>query len=72
MTHLHRGHVFHISGRPTVEDAAQSLVSIPDGVLAIDDAGTIVYCGEFESLPGDLAGGEIHDHRPGFLLPGFV
>ncbi|AGT93760.1 guanine deaminase [Rhodococcus sp. WS1] len=72
MTHLHRGHVFHISGRPTVEDAAQSLVSIPDGVLAIDDAGTIVYCGEFESLPGDLAGGETHDHRPGFLLPGFV
>jgi len=72
VTHLHRGHVFHISGRPTVEDAAQSLVSIPDGVLAIDDAGTIIYCGEFESLPSDLEGAETHDHRPGFLLPGFV
>ena len=72
MTHLHRGHVFHISGRPTVEDAAQSLVSIPDGVLAIDDAGTIVYCGEFGSLPSGLEGAETHDHRPGFLLPGFV
>lgn len=41
-------------------------------MLAIDDAGTIVYCGEFESLPSDLKGAETHDHRPGFLLPGFV
>ncbi len=49
-----------------------ALVSIPDGALAVDDAGTIVYCGRFAELPAQYSGWNRSDHRPGFLLPGFV
>ncbi|MBY4129330.1 guanine deaminase [Rhodococcus fascians] len=69
---VHRGHVFHVAGSPTVMDAAAALVSIPDGALVVDEDGVIEFCGEFDSLPDQFAGIPIEDHRPGFLLPGFV
>ncbi|MDI9917339.1 amidohydrolase family protein [Rhodococcus sp. IEGM 1379] len=72
MTQLHRGHVFHISGSPTVDKAADALVSVPDGVLAFDNNGVVVFCGDYENLPEQFRHGDMHDHRPGFLLPGFV
>jgi cytosine/adenosine deaminase-related metal-dependent hydrolase len=72
MIHLHLGHVYHLRGAPTVTAAPQALVSIPDGALVIDDSGHIVYCGERSDLPAEHASATVHDHRPGFLLPGFV
>ena len=72
MTRIHLGHVFHIAGQALVTNAAKALVSIPDGALVVDDAGHIVYCGERSSVPDDHAAAEVRDHRPGFLLPGFV
>lgn len=72
MSQVHFGHVFHIAGQALVTDAASALLSIPDGALVIDDGGQIVFCGERSALPDGHAGAEVHDHRPGFLLPGFV
>lgn len=72
MSQVHFGHVFHIAGQALVTDAASALVSIPDGALVIDDGGQIVFCGERSALPDGHAGAEVHDHRPAFLLPGFV
>jgi guanine deaminase len=69
---VHLGHVYHVAGSPKVTEAAAALVSIPDGALVIDDAGVITYCGERESLPTDTRSASVVDHRPGFLLPGFV
>lgn len=72
MTQLHLGHVFHVAGSPALTGAASALVSIPDGALAIDGSGRIVFCGERAALPPEFDGAEVRDHRPGFLLPGFV
>ena len=48
------------------------MVSIVDGALAVDADGRIAYSGEFEQLPADLSTWPVGDHRPGFLLPGFI
>ncbi|QII08720.1 amidohydrolase family protein [Rhodococcoides fascians A25f] len=72
MARVHRGHIFHVAGSPTVTDAATALVSIPDGALVVGDDGIIEFCGEFDSLPSRFADLAVADHRPGFLLPGFV
>ncbi|MDV8076798.1 guanine deaminase [Rhodococcus sp. IEGM 1370] len=72
MARVHRGHIFHVAGSPTVLDAAAALVSIPDGALVVGDDGIIEFCGEFDSLPTEFAQHTVADHRPGFLLPGFV
>ncbi|WP_256981167.1 MULTISPECIES: guanine deaminase [unclassified Rhodococcus (in: high G+C Gram-positive bacteria)] len=69
---VYRGHIFHVAGSPTVTDAAAALVSIPDGALAVSDEGNVEFCGEFDSLPTGFAQVPVVDHRPGFLLPGFV
>jgi guanine deaminase len=69
---IHLGHVFHIAGSPTVTTAAQALVSIPDGALVLDDDGRIVFCGDRAEIPAEYESAELHDHRSGFLLPGFV
>ena len=69
---IHRGHIFHIAGDPSVTDSPQALVSWPDGALAVDDRGSIVFCGSFADLPAEHQGAPIADHRPGFLLPGFI
>ncbi|OZE33456.1 MULTISPECIES: guanine deaminase [unclassified Rhodococcus (in: high G+C Gram-positive bacteria)] len=72
MARVHRGHIFHVAGSPTVLDAAAALVSIPDGALVVGDDGKIEFCGEFDSLPTEFAQHAVADHRPAFLLPGFV
>ncbi|MET0455933.1 MAG: amidohydrolase family protein [Mycobacterium sp.] len=69
---VHLGHVFHVAGDPLVTGAAEALVSIPDGALVIDGDGRIVYCGEREDVPTEHGSATVHDHRPGYLLPGFV
>ena len=69
---VHLGHVYHIAGSPKVTEATAALVSIPDGALVVDDAGAITFCGEREALPADAQSATVVDHRPGFLLPGFV
>jgi guanine deaminase len=69
---VHLGHVYHVAGAPLITEAADALVSIPDGALVVDDDGKIVYCGERVSLPAEFASDPVHDHRGGFLLPGFV
>ncbi|KZF00598.1 MULTISPECIES: guanine deaminase [unclassified Rhodococcus (in: high G+C Gram-positive bacteria)] len=72
MARVHRGQIFHVAGSPTVLDAAAALVSIPDGALVVGDDGKIEFCGEFDSLPTEFAQHTVADHRPAFLLPGFV
>jgi len=72
VSQVHLGHIFHITGTPLVTEAAAALVSIPDGALLIDDDGVIVYCGSRTELPDGDGTATVHDHRPGFLLPGFV
>ncbi|NTY60386.1 guanine deaminase [Mycolicibacterium sphagni] len=72
MSHVHLGHIFHLTGSPTVTEAPTALASIPDGALAIDDSGRITFCGQRSELPDQPSSATVHDHRPGFLLPGFV
>ena len=72
VTSTHLGHIFHIAGTPDVAGAPAALVSIPDGALIVDDDGRIVYCGQAATIPDDVDRGATHDHRGGYLLPGFV
>lgn len=72
MSQVHLGHVFHVAGRATVTEAADALVSIPDGALIIDDGGRIIFCGNRSDMPAGYGSATVLDHRPGFLLPGFV
>jgi guanine deaminase len=67
---LHRGHVFHLAGRPTLAEAAAALVEISDGGLRVDSAGAIDWCGPWADRP--TADDEVIDHGAAFLLPGFV
>ncbi|MUM18533.1 MULTISPECIES: amidohydrolase family protein [unclassified Mycobacteroides] len=69
---MYRGHIFHITGSPTVTDAPAHLQSIPDGALAVDTDGVIAYCGPYAQLPQAYTAWTVRDHRGGFLLPGFV
>jgi guanine deaminase len=69
---VHLGHVFHLAGSPTVTEAAAALVSIRDGALVVDDSGRIAFCGERDAMSPEYESATVHDHRPGFLLPGFV
>ncbi len=47
-------------------------MSVPDGVLVVDDDGVIVFSGAHSQLPADMASAETIDCRPGYLLPGFI
>ena len=69
---VHLGHIFHLAGNPKITDAATALVAVPDGALVVAGDGTIVYCGPRDGLPDEFDTASVHDHRPGFLLPGFV
>ncbi len=73
MSTLHRGHIFHLTGRPSVQEAAEALVEIPDGALWVEDDGTIAWCGRYSERP-ERRGGEVQvvDHGDAFILPGFV
>ncbi len=68
----YRGHLLHIGGAPDLAQAREQLVSVPDGVLLVDDAGVIVFSGEYAQLPDEAADVQVVDCRPGFLLPGFI
>ncbi len=72
MSQVHYGHVFHVAGRPTVTEAAAALVDIPDGALVVDGLGRIVFCGSRSELPAQFGSARVQDHRPAYLLPGFV
>ena len=72
MPNVHYGHIFHLAGSPKVTESAAALVSISDGALVVGDDGKIAYCGEKSELPAEYASATVHDHRGGFLLPGFV
>ncbi|MDY6998363.1 MAG: guanine deaminase [Actinomycetota bacterium] len=72
MNQVHLGHVFHIAGHPVVSEAVGALVAVPDGALVVDGDGRIVFCGPRDAVPDEYATAPVHDHRPGFLLPGFV
>jgi guanine deaminase len=73
MRTLHRGHIFHVSGRPTLEEAARFLREYPDGGILVDEDGLIEWCGPFEKRPEDPAGDvKVLTHGGCFLLPGFV
>jgi guanine deaminase len=71
-TQVHLGHIFHLTGAPLVTEAADALVSIPDGALVIGDDGRVAFCGERSDIPSQYQSAPVSDHRPGFLLPGFV
>jgi guanine deaminase len=68
----YRGHLVHIAGAPRLEQAREHLLSVPDGVLVVDESGFIVYSGAHAQLPVDLAHAHLIDVRPAFLLPGFI
>jgi guanine deaminase len=68
---LYRGHLLHVTGTPTLDEAAGALVSEPDGVLALDEEGRIGYAGPWQDLPAAFASHEIVVSG-GYLLPGFV
>jgi guanine deaminase len=70
VTQIFRGHVFHVAGEATLSTAVQDLVSIVDGALVVDDAGTIAWVGDHRQLPGAYADAPVR--RAEFLLPGFV
>lgn len=52
--------------------APEALVFVEDGALVVDEDGIVAWCGEFSQLPTEHEHSAIVDHRPGFILPGFV
>lgn len=72
MSELHRAHIFHITGSPTVNEAPLHLVEHPDGGLLVDDNGRIAWCGPWGERPAAAESATVVDHPDGFLLPGFV
>ena len=69
---IHRGHIFHLTGRPTVQEAAEALCVYPDGGLLVDGAGVIRWCGRWDDRPAEASEAELNDRRGSFILPGFV
>ena len=72
LSKLHRGHIFHLTGRPTVQEAAAALVEHVDGGLLVDGSGTIVWCGPWQERPAEAGAAEVVDHGNSFILPGFI
>lgn len=68
---IYRGHLLHVAGSPTLEQAPGALVSESDGALVVGADGTIAYAGGFTALPEAFALHDIVD-TGGLLLPGFV
>lgn len=73
MPTLHRGHIFHLTGQPKVQEATDALVEIPDGAILVNDLGVIEWCGAYVDRPTPAgAPFEVLDHGDCFILPGFV
>lgn len=72
MARIHLGHIFHLAGAPLLSESAHALVSIPEGALIVDDEGKIAFCGDRAGVPLKYRSTPVTDHRPGFVLPGFV
>ncbi|MGW4329247.1 amidohydrolase family protein [Nocardia sp. NPDC004573] len=72
VSQVHLGHIFHIAGSPATGAVPGALVDVPDGALTIDDNGRVAFCGPRSDLPAEYRSEKVFDHRPGFLLPGFV
>lgn len=69
---VHRGHLLHVTGSPTVGTAREWLVSESDGALVVDALGRILYSGPNWAMPDRFRFAPVQDHRPAFLIPGFV
>jgi guanine deaminase len=69
---VHRGHLLHLAGRPALEQARASLVSIPDGALVVDDAGVIAWTGRYADLPDAYRALPVTGDSSAILVPGFV
>jgi guanine deaminase len=69
---IHRGYVVHVAGTPTVQESSAALAAFPDGALVVGDDGRIVFTGAFADVPAEYSAAEVDDHRPAFLIPGFV
>ncbi|WP_296666795.1 amidohydrolase family protein [Demequina sp.] len=70
MTQVYRAHVFHIEGAPAQSEVAAHLVSIPDGAMAVDAHGRIVWLGPWGDLPEAYVDAPVT--RADYLIPGFV
>ncbi|WP_041451248.1 amidohydrolase family protein [Hoyosella subflava] len=70
--HVHRGHLLHITGSPAIGKARDALVCESDGALVVDALGRILYSGPYRRLPDRFRIAVVRDHRPAFLIPGFV
>lgn len=68
--HVYRGHVFHIEGAPTVQQARAHLVSHPDGALVTGVSGSIDWVGDYVDLPAAFV--PLPVTQAGFIVPGFV
>ena len=66
----HRGHLFHVTGSPGLDEADDHLVHAPDGGILVDEAGVIAWSGPWSERPDIPA--PVVDHHGCFLLPGFV
>ena len=72
MSQVHLGHVFHMAGAPRSPKPPPRWSRSPTARLVVDDGGRIVFCGDRAEMPAGYGSATVHDHRPGFLLPGFV
>ncbi len=72
MSTLHRGHIFHLTGKPKIEEAIQALVEIPDGGILVDHDGVIQWCGDYDRRPPETDEAYLVDHGGGYILPGFI
>ncbi len=73
MSILYRGHIFHLTGTPRVEEAAGALVEIPDGAIQVDDNGIIEWSGAYTDRPTPTGAPiEVVDYHDCFILPGFI
>jgi guanine deaminase len=65
-----RGRFFHLRGSSVLDPKPEW---IDDGLLVINDQGCIEQIGEAAALlPGLPAGCMVQDHRPYWILPGFI
>ncbi|HWI30931.1 MAG TPA: amidohydrolase family protein [Microbacterium sp.] len=68
---IYRGHLIHVTGRPTLGESPGALVSEPDGALAVDAQGRISYSGPWDAIPLELALDDVVLTK-GCIMPGFV